>query len=454
MLKNHKKLIIIIFGVAIIIILGILLLRKNKNSDFSYLVFDQNRPIKIYEDGKYGYINTSGKVIIEPKYTTANDFYGNYAKVYEVVNTEDGEKEICEIIDKKGNVKAISETSYCNITYNQEYHIYIINDQLYDGNLKKLSSDDKIVNYKDYGYLTWISETKKTVGIMNSTGKVIYTFKYNNDYPGFNLTVKSVNDTLNEKYCVVYVDDMYAIINCDTGKIIVDFSSDYISNKGDNIFEQNDIQIFINNNKIVYSGESDDIELSYNSDGYLTIKDSSKSYYDDDRYKYYDIKNKTVLDEEPEVETITNLEELTGYKKFSCNNGYGLMKDDKVTLSCEWDSIYLFSDTLYKYLESKGRKYILTNKDSKTFLFDLKNNEIVYEMNSSSIYKYRDSTFIYYKDTDTKNYVVYNLLTNKSILIDKDDSFNIYTNYIIVENNKELKYYNTNLKLIYTMNFN
>lgn len=88
-------------------------------------------------------------------------------------------------------------------------------------------------------------------------------------------------------------------------------------------------------------------------------------------------------------------------------------------------------------------------KDSKSFIFDLKNNETIYEINSSYVTSYTDSTFISYTD-ENRNKVIYNLLTGKSITITIDDSYNIYSNYIKVKHDKKYDYYNTNLKLIYT----
>ena len=82
-MQKNNKLKIVLIAVSIIVLLGIsfLILKKSKKSNFNYAIFDQNKPIIIKKDGKYGYINTSGKVIVEPQYEDVRDFNGNYAIV-------------------------------------------------------------------------------------------------------------------------------------------------------------------------------------------------------------------------------------------------------------------------------------------------------------------------------------------------------------------------------------
>ena len=155
-MQKDNKLKITLIVVSIVVLLGIsfLILKKGKKGNLNYAIFDQNKPIIIKKDGKYGYINTSGKVIVEPKYEDVRNFNGNYAIVYEMVKTDDGEKKLCKIIDKNGKVKITpQEDGYCSIEYISDYNIYIIDNKLYDSNLQKLSSDDKNVKYNKDGYL-------------------------------------------------------------------------------------------------------------------------------------------------------------------------------------------------------------------------------------------------------------------------------------------------------------
>lgn len=60
---------------------------------------DGKAAFKLYPDGKYGYIDSSGEVIIKPAYTTAGDFMGGRAVA--AVPGNDG-LEISGLIDEKG----------------------------------------------------------------------------------------------------------------------------------------------------------------------------------------------------------------------------------------------------------------------------------------------------------------------------------------------------------------
>lgn len=454
-MQKDNKVKIALIGFLLVVILGILFvfLNKSKKNNFKYAIFDQSKPIIIEKDGKYGYINTNGKVIVETQYEDVRDFNGNYAIVYEMVKTDDGEKKLCKIIDRNGKVKITpQEDGYCSIEYIDDYNIYIIDDKLYDSNLRKLSSNDKYVEYEDNGYLVWFSEEKRTAGIMTSSGKVTYTFKYTGDdvyqlyrLYGFDIRVSDIDESLNSRYCVSRPYYGYsAIVNCDSGKIVVESKEDYYFDEDNNIFkcktDDEEMYFYVQNNKIVYK---DSNEIEYYSDGYLRIDD-------DDNYKYYNIKTGSTTDEKPLItDNLSDLELTTGYSRFSCDNGYGLMQNEKIVLPCQWDRISFFDLTLYQYLKSVGKNYIIVRKDGKSFILDLKNNKTIYETNSSYINSYDNSTFIDYTDENNKK-VIYNLLTGKSITFDKNNSYSIYSNYVKVKNNTKTDYYNTNLKLIYT----
>ena len=131
--KSKKFLLIIAIVVilAILLVVGFVIYKKSnssiQNSELAKYS-DSSSLIGVKKDGKYGYINTSGKVIVEPKYEDVRNFNGNYAIVYEMVKTDDGEKKLCKIIDKNGKVKITpQEDGYCSIEYISDYNIYIYN---------------------------------------------------------------------------------------------------------------------------------------------------------------------------------------------------------------------------------------------------------------------------------------------------------------------------------------
>lgn len=461
--KSKKKVLLFII-VGLLIIATVLFIGykffENKNSNIN-TIFDDDALIRVKKDDKYGYINSNGKFVLDPIYEEAMNFEGNYAIVKTTANIEEFDREIYQLIDKKGNVKA-QAGNYNDIEYFPEHNIWIINEQLYNSSLKKISSDNVRVEYKKYGYLIWEDINQKSAGIMNTSGKVIYTYKYQNDEDYFSITLSDIDSTLTERYCITNVDnEKYGIVNCDTGKVIYDYTENYISDEDDNIFKVSKYDdrefialIYVQNNKIFYQTNSENVDLDYYSSGYIQIRDEDKDY--NNKYSYLDVNTGNISSSKPSNNNsdvninLNEWEALTGITKKSCSNGYGLVKGEKEILSCEWYSIDYFGTLLYQYLTSKGKDYVMARKDDKTYIVDLKNGKSVAEFNSSYIYDDETSTFVYYKDSSTNEKVIYNLITGKIMKTNNDNSLDVYSNYITIKENNKKNYYNTNLKLIYS----
>ena len=461
--KSKKKLLLFIIGGLLIIAIVLFVGYKffgNKNSDIN-AIFDDDALIKVKKDDKYGYINSNGKFVLDPVYEEATDFQKNYAIVKTTANIEGTNREIYQLIDKKGNAKAQAEY-YTDIKYVPEYNIWIINDQLYNGSLKKISSDKVKVEYEKHGYLIWKDVDQKSAGIMNTSGKVTYTYKYQTGEDYFSITPSDTDSTLTERYCITNVNNKkYAIVNCDTGKLVYGYTENYISDEDDNIFQISKHDpwefvtlMYVQNNKIAYQTNSKNVDLDYYSSGYVQICDDDKDY--SNRYSYLDIKTGNISSSQPSDSNndvninLNEWETLTGITKKSCGNGYGLVKGEEEVLPCEWYSIDYFGSLLYQYLTSKGKNYVMARKDDKTYIVDLKNGKAVAEFNSSYIYDDETSTFIYYKDYSTNEKIIYNLITGRTIKTNDNNSLNVYSNYITIKENSKKNYYNANLKLIYS----
>lgn len=456
--KQKKKLIFIIAIILLVIVISFICYKNfgNKSSNLNIL-FDDKNLILIKKDDKYGYINSNGKVALEPVYEEATNFYGNYAVV--LVNVEkDGIKEKkYQLIDRKGKVKA--QADYHNdIEYISDYNVWIINEQLYDINLNKLSPNNVLVDYEDYGYLTWEDIYEKSAGIMNISGKITYTYDYQPGERYFTITPSKIDSALNERYCRTIIDnEKYGIVNCDTGDVIYNYTENYISNEDDNIFEVKKREdnslvnlMYIQNNKIIYSTSSKKVDLYYdNYFDYIRIDDDDKN-----EYSYININTGDISSEKPSrgVSKPNEWETLTGITTKKCDSGYGLEKDQKEILPCEWEDIGYFDIALYQYLTSKGKNYVIAEKDDKNYIINLKNGKTVVELDFDSCHIYDYSTFIYCDNYSNREKIIYNLATGKLMNIDKYDYLKIYSNYITVEKDEtdKIDYYNTNLKLIYS----
>ena len=455
--QKVKKLLPIIIATIVILVLIITTLiftlgRKNDDKVIG-LTFDSDKPIPVKQNDLYGYISASnGKEIISAQYTQANSFYGDYA-IVEL--KEDGSTKNC-VIDKKGKIKLSSSST---IKYISEYGLYIADETLYNENFKALTDTNEKVSYKGLGYSSYIKydENNKAMqgGILNNTGKKIYSYKFKDSEEFFSCTISEADERLEEEYAKVNVDNKkYAIINLRNGKMVYDYTDKSILVDDDNIFtiSSNDNQksvICLSKNKIAYE-TSDNVEISYYDidNKIIQIYDSNKDY--SNRYSYYDLKNKNMLSEKPSKETNNAIESLTGYKSFTSNNKHGVMKGDKTILSCEYDDIEFLSPTTFKFIKSKTKKeLVLAKKDGNYELINLKNKKSAFSFKASSVDSYSQSTFIKAKLSDSKETCVYNLLTGKSMNFDNDSQVSVYSNYIIVTKNNTKTYYNTKLNEIY-----
>lgn len=418
----------------------------SQEEQFLNNLYNQNRLIRVRKNNKYGYIDTKGKIKIKIKYDEASDFYGKYALVKE--------KEKYKIITEEGQTKIKSNKK---IEYIENLQYWIIDDNLYNITLDKLSNDNLKIKSTNDSYLIWIDQANKETGIMNSKGEKTYTYALKNEEK--NIYVESVEEEFEKhNYCIVNINNQkYGILNCETGEEIYKYQENKIVLKEKNIYEifsskTNKLKetIYIHNNKIIYSAPSNITLKHY--DTYIQIRDSSKPT--NERYSYLNTKNNKISNEKPDTIKMSNWEKITNYKKTDCNNKtlYGLTYKDKEILECKWQEIQTLDIKLYKYLKYNNKNYILAKKDDKWQIINLENKKIVKKFNTTFIVTDGNSTFMYFKDKKNSSRKIYNLITKKTLSIKEDSQkINLYTNYITIKDpeTKELRYYNNNLKLIY-----
>ena len=457
--NNIPKIIVILIAViGILLILsavGITVFQK-MTTPKNELSYDLDSLILVKKNDKYGYINKNGKVIIEQKYDYATDFVNGFA----MAKLNSDEKTPYHIIDKKGNTIVKSEY---DAEYNSKYKYWIIDDKLYNDKMKLVTGQDVIVDYSKYndGYLSWTNKKTKTGGILTPKGKVSYQYKFNNQDEHLMVKASEVDEKLKEHYCVVTVfkkdDDYEGIVNCDTGKVIYDYTKESIYADDYNIFKIGDNKhIYIQNDKIVYETSLKRVDFDYDSDGYIEVEDESKEYGEEGKYTYIDIKTGQVVNKKEtkneEEEDLDELEKLVDVKEFSCGSKYGLMNGKKIIIPCEWDGISNLNPYIYLYLNSKGKKYVLAEKDNKIHLLNVKNKKVIATFETDSIIQETNSSFIYFYNEKRTKITIYNLITNKSITIDRNEDYtycDIYFNYATVKNKKKKTYYNIDLKEIY-----
>ncbi len=461
--QTNKKFpikLIIIIGAIVVIGLVVVFVFLNKSSGGGSTVLNDSGLIMVKKSDKYGYINTDGKFVIEPKYIEASDFYGNYAVVKSDVNTAGEDRDVYQLIDSKGVVKA--ESSYTSdIKHIDKLNLWVVNGVLYDESFKQISNKDYKVDYQEGNYFKWYNSDMTAGGIMTKDGKITYTYRFlsGESYLSVNPSNKD-DERVEENYCIVNVEnEKYAVVNCDTGNVVHDYSEYYLSDEYNNTFTLKVVDtwdfismFYVQDNKIIYKTEDDKVDISYYGPGYLELRDENKSY--SERYSYFDIANNTILTESPVIEKTEQLDEwetLTGITKKYSDSNYGLTKDGKDIIPCQWDDIDFFDPTLYQYLKSKGKDYVMGLKDSKVYLLDLKDSgKSVAEFNSTYIADSYNSAFIYYTDATTGEIVIYNLITGSKKSVAADVLFVTHLNYIVIKENNKNNYYNDSFKLIYS----
>lgn len=454
-MSKKKKIITVGIGVVLLVLIGVVIKMVffgNASDEAKKLsaYFDEDKLILIKEEDKYGYISSKGKKVIDFKYKKASTFNGKYALV-----SEDGSEYY--IIDKNGKAMIEPTDSY-NIEYVSEADAWIIDDCLYNSNLKKITSDEVEVEHIGYDYFAFSEKDGTNAGIIKSDGKQTYSYKLSSTSEYFNADVSEVDDSLKEHYCRINIEnEKYGIVNCDNGKVIVEISENYIYDDDDNIFRlykgidtsnssSFDKSIYIENNKIAYEAKNATMEF-YNIESKILEIENRESYDEE----YYDLKNKKMLDERPSYTSSTDtLEVLTGYTKYSCSSGYGIMKDKEVILECGYSKIDTLPIDIYSYVEQKTKKQlILAKKDEKVMIINLKNGKVINSFDYTYVDTDSDSIFMEIEQDDDK-VVVYNLLTGKSKEFSNVDDCEMYSNYFIIEQDDTKLYYNTSFKEIYS----
>lgn len=441
-------------------------------------IFDPKKPIIIKNNGKYGYITSEGKTMIEPKYNKADNFAGDYAVVnVDNTGTEFYSKTIYQLIDKKGDVK-LSTDDYSKPQYYSDYDVWLVGCVLYDSNLKKISPEGATVDYIKYGYFQYVDINKNESGIMTYKGKKVFAIQATSLYTSISANEYN-SDDLYACVSVYGTADIKKklIVSLKTGDILFTLEDDgyYIANDDNGIFYYYNMSLadgfkdrkflFFINGKLAYQ-PTDKV------DG-LTIYDYQKQILEIDygynyaelgkseRWYYYDVKNKKMLDAKPNSSTTLEdlqlglLEKQYGFKEYSSSDKYGLMSGDKVVVPAEYDDIKYLEVSLFNYMKSKGRSLFLLEKDDSLILYDLKSSKAITTFNHSFVTSYDDSTFIKVgihaeNNYTTTGYKIYNLLSNKSMDFNLGDTVSIGSNYVTVEKNDKTVYYNTDFKQIYS----
>ena len=435
------------------------------------MLLDTDRPIPFKENGKYGYLSSKGKVIIEAKYKEAYDFYGDYA-VVAVENTDDDAwtDYKYQVVNKKGK-EQLDEAVYLEPEYYPEYGIWVIDGKLYNDSLKQTSKEGEEIEYIGQGYLTYSNMDKNESGIMTHKGKKIW------DWDGWSISA----DVSENEYSD---DDLYATVNSyleDEKEVIVSLKKKKIvyelENREDNniieedngVFEVYDTNtydthtyLYFYNGKLAYESTDKDLEgvEVYDYDKQIIRLDYG---YDSDYeyvYKYYDAKKgkevdaSTVETDEDEESSATELK--YGFKEFESSYKYGIISGDQILIQSKYEDVEFLEYAPFLYMkEVKNKELVLLETDKEYILMNVRNAKEVARFEADYVGMSQTSSFLkfsQYEDYyETDKYIVYNLITGEQKEFDGEVEIELGSNYITVEDDDKTTYYNTKLESIYTI---
>lgn len=399
-----------VIAFAFVSILGIYIFLNNAKADNVNL-------IKIEEKAKTGYIDNSGEVIVKPKYLYGTDYYKGYAVVKNY-------NSLYGILDSKGKTKIAFGNIFTATLYGNRY---VVSKFTSDGLKMGLLNEnlDELTRFK-YDNLTYsksgvfIFTRDETMGIMNSDGKEIYTYKVD-EVDDRNISIEISNLTEgndSDLYAKIKINSSSTIINTTTGKEVYKYTLDDINVLDNNVFyiknnSGKNKYFIIKNDKVVY--ESSDYKRirveNLNSDIAIGIKEDASIDYinlidkkvinNDDSIKYtysdgvilkeqYNFNAKkimyTIYTPSKEFGTFSDLKPydnkyVNGYLKIKTENDkYEFVnKKGNVITKKEYEELSDFNkngyaivsnDNLYGVIDSKGKEIIDEKYDEIIFLND------------------------------------------------------------------------------------
>lgn len=212
-------------------------------------------PIRIVQNEKVGFIDYTGNMLVNPKYSYAEDFVKGYA----IAKDSSG---LPLILDRGG--KEIAPTGTYFSIYRAKEDIVaakVTKDGLKYGILdsylkNKTKFNYDLINFVD-GIFTYVKGNE--VGILNTEGKEIYKTKLTKkDVKAINVSVSELTDNNkdNIQYGVVTVNSSSVIVNLVDGKVVTNPTLNTITALEDNVFSQknqygNTSYLYVYNNEVI-----------------------------------------------------------------------------------------------------------------------------------------------------------------------------------------------------------
>ena len=489
--KKSKKSFKIILPLALVLTAGIIaaivltLPKKEKRTISVSGDYDKDVLVPTHVDGKFGYIDLGGNMIIEPKFDYATVFRNNK---YAVAYVDDFSRRV--IINRNGDIVRDSKDEV--LWYYDKLDLWLLDDDIYDGDLNFIGKSaydnnfDLIILQKDGDpqnhYTAYVPGKKEA-----------YTIDTNNT--DLQITGE-VNTPSGQKYCALTttpddpnttdIDETISkIINCNTGETILDNINQRLSDDHNVAFIFNDYKTthgyyIVNNNQVVareeaLSDNSSEFEFAtvMNSptvgyyieatlgkvDSYTGEEVATENYYIYSTNEFTETKPQTFADLNPgyhDSENPLGLDILNeNYIVIENDEGrQGLRKGNEIIIDCDYDSISFYSNW-----KREDNDLVAANKDQTLSILDANTGEVIATLTNKEYVGYSTDirTFIYEKNGDY--YHIINPETRKQATIYSPskstlkyvDWISYSSDWIRIYNAEtdNYDYYNKNLELFY-----
>lgn len=248
-----------------------------------------NAPIRIVQNNKYGYIDYTGKKIVNPKYSYGEEFVKGYAIVKDSSN-------LPLIIDKGGKEVVPTGTYFSIYRVGTDIIASKVTKKglkygILNANLKeKTEFKYDMISYSGDCYTYTISNA---VGVINLDGRDIYRYKLTDDADKIiEVFASNVTNKEYQRYAVIKVNSSSQIININDGTVVSGATLNEVVPEENNVFYEVNSNgskryIYVQENKVLL--ESDDytsLTISSIESGVLKALTSS--------YKYEFISTKTM----------------------------------------------------------------------------------------------------------------------------------------------------------------
>lgn len=325
-----------------------------------------SEPIRIVQNDKVGYIDYTGKKIVNPKYSYGEDFIDGYAIAKNASNLpfiiDRGGKEVAPV-GKYFSLYRAGEDIIASKVTKKGLKYGILNSKL---DVKTKFKYDSI-NYVD-GAFTYVLENE--VGIINLAGKKVYSYKLTDlDDKSIRVTTSSVTDKQSVRYAVVTINSSSSIVNLTDGTIVSMPTLNVITPEENNVFyieleDKSKNYMYVYNNEVILErNDVSSISVPSINSGVVTVL--KKDY----NYEFISIKTKEQLLKKLNKEDTYYSDNYFIYKNYN----YKTNKEELIFVSngdvknkCNYDftiengfvngiSIIKYDDGTYSYLSEEGK---------------------------------------------------------------------------------------------------